>query len=131
MTLFRPLSSPFRAVSRIVTRLSSTSAEGSYKDISVGPDGKLHVGKLTFVEEPLGLPAKERYGRPHLEFNESIGPDNRHVISKKLGWGMSSSTWLARDKMYAPPVSLTICLPTYPEKTRMLPSRSLTAITPA
>ncbi|KAK0244245.1 kinase-like domain-containing protein [Armillaria nabsnona] len=111
MTLFWPLSSSFRAVSRIATRLSSTSTEGPYKDTSVGPDGKIHVGKLIFVEEPLGLPAKERYGWPYLDFNESIGPDNCYVISRKLGWGMSSSTWLARDKMYAPPVSLTMCLP--------------------
>ncbi|KAK0187959.1 kinase-like protein [Armillaria mellea] len=107
--VFLPSSSllrPFRAFSRIATWPSSTVAEGSYKDVSVGPDGKLHVGKLTCVEEPLGLPAKEGYGWPHLKFNESIGPDNRYVISRKLGWGMSSSIWLARDK-----ISLTVITP--------------------
>ncbi|KAK0449113.1 kinase-like protein [Armillaria borealis] len=108
MFLFRPALRSFRAVSRIATRLSSTSAEGPYKDISVGPDEKLHVGKLTFVEEPLGLPAKEHFGWPHLEFNESIGPDNRYVISRKLGWGMPSSTWLARDKIENSYVALKI-----------------------
>ncbi|PBK74828.1 kinase-like protein [Armillaria solidipes] len=108
MSLFRPALRSFRAISRITARLSSTSAEGPYKDISVGPDGKLHVGKLTFVEEPLGLPAKEHFGWPHLEFNESIGPDNRYVISRKLGWGMSSSTWLARDKIENSYVALKI-----------------------
>ncbi|KAK0212175.1 kinase-like domain-containing protein [Desarmillaria ectypa] len=66
--------------------------------ISVGPDGKVYAD-LTFVEEPLALPAQEGYGWPQLEFNEAIGPENRYVISRKLGWGMSSSTWLARDKV--------------------------------
>ncbi|KAK0430418.1 kinase-like protein [Armillaria borealis] len=45
------------------------------------------------------MSAEEGYGWPQLEFNEAIGPENRYVICRKLGWGMSSSTWLARDTM--------------------------------
>ncbi|KAG2350165.1 kinase-like protein [Suillus weaverae] len=49
--------------------------------------------------EPLGLPAQDGFGWPQLEFNEAIGPDDRYIICRKLGWGMHSSTWLARDKI--------------------------------
>jgi hypothetical protein len=66
--------------------------------ISIGPDGKVNVD-LTFVEEPLGLPSKDGYGWPQIEFNQHLGPDNRYIVSKKLGWGISSSTWLAYDRL--------------------------------
>ncbi|PBK92967.1 kinase-like protein [Armillaria gallica] len=66
--------------------------------IKTGPDEKAGLD-LVFVEEPLGLPAEEGYGWPQLEFNEAIGPEKRYVVCRKLGWGMSSSTWLARDTM--------------------------------
>jgi hypothetical protein len=64
--------------------------------ISVGPDGKVNVD-LTFVEEPLGMPASDGYGWPPFEFGEKLGPEKRYTIVRKLGWGMSSSTWLAHD----------------------------------
>lgn len=65
--------------------------------VSVTEDGQTFVD-LEFVEEPLGMPASEGYGWPNLEFGEAIGPDNRYDIVRKLGWGMTSSTWLARDR---------------------------------
>ncbi|KIJ33147.1 hypothetical protein M422DRAFT_52576 [Sphaerobolus stellatus SS14] len=71
-------------------------SEPTNKHVSVGLDGKVSVD-LTFVEEPPGLPVQEGYGWPQLEFNQTIGPGSRYVIVRKLGWGMSSSTWLARD----------------------------------
>lgn len=55
-----------------------------------------------FVEEPLGLLAEQGYGFPQLEFGESIGGKSGDVcfqILRKLGWGMNSSVWLAKDKM--------------------------------
>ncbi|KDR71809.1 hypothetical protein GALMADRAFT_143593 [Galerina marginata CBS 339.88] len=64
---------------------------------SVGPDGKPCVD-LTFIEEPLGMPGSDGYGWPQFAFGEAIGPDKRYTIVRKLGWGMSSSTWLARDQ---------------------------------
>lgn len=73
--------------------------EPSNKHISVDPHGRVNVD-LTFVEEPLGLPAQDGYGWPEIDFGQTIGPENRYVISRKLGWGMSSSTWLARDLKY-------------------------------
>ncbi|KAK0441957.1 kinase-like protein [Armillaria borealis] len=78
----------------IINAQKSTSNE----HISTGPDEKAGLD-LTFVEEPLGLPAEEGYGWPQLEFNEAIGPEKRYVVCRKLGWGMSSSTWLAHDTM--------------------------------
>jgi hypothetical protein len=56
------------------------------------------VFDLTFASEPIGMPASETYGFPQLEFGERIGPEARYTISRKLGWGMHSSTWLARDE---------------------------------
>src|SRR6185437_6921349 len=49
--------------------------------VSIGPDGKVNVD-LTFVEEPLGLPSKDGYGWPQIEFNQHLGPDNRYVVSR-------------------------------------------------
>ena len=43
------------------------------------------------------MPASDRYGWPQFEFGEGIGPDERYVIVRKLGLGMTSSTWLARN----------------------------------
>jgi len=60
-------------------------------------EGK-EVFDLTFVSEPLGLPASRAYGFTQLEFGERIGPEARYTIARKLGWGMHSSTWLARDE---------------------------------
>ncbi|KAF8573007.1 kinase-like protein [Ramaria rubella] len=79
----------------------------SNQRVSVGADGKPCVD-LTFVEEPLGIPAQEGYGWPQLEFNQTVGPENRYVILRKLGWGMSSSTWLARDQMGKSYVALKV-----------------------
>ena len=73
-------------------------SEPSNQHFSVGADGKTYVD-LSFASEPLGMPAKDGYGWPQIDINQSIGPDNRYTIRRKLGWGMSSSTWLARDRM--------------------------------
>ncbi|KAJ3884466.1 kinase-like protein [Lentinula edodes] len=66
------------------------------QEFYVDKDGTSRVN-LSFVEEPLGLPGSKGYGWPQLEFGERIGPDLRYEIKRKLGWGMSSSTWLAYD----------------------------------
>ncbi|KAG8832213.1 hypothetical protein FRC17_001749 [Serendipita sp. 399] len=36
-------------------------------------------------------------GWPQFEFGEKMGENGRYTIVRKLGWGMHSSTWLARD----------------------------------
>ncbi|KAJ7178159.1 kinase-like protein [Mycena filopes] len=45
------------------------------------------------------MPAADGYGWAQFDFGDSIGPDQRYTIMRKLGWGMHSSTWLARDKV--------------------------------
>ncbi|THH03576.1 hypothetical protein EW146_g10394 [Bondarzewia mesenterica] len=53
--------------------------------------------ELDFVEEPLGLTANQGYGYFRVDFGETIGPDGRYEIKRKLGWGRNASIWLARD----------------------------------
>lgn len=45
------------------------------------------------------MPVADGYGWARFEFGDQIGRDNRYTITQKLGWGMHSSTWLARDSM--------------------------------
>ncbi|KAJ7036690.1 kinase-like protein [Mycena alexandri] len=65
---------------------------------SVDAEGKTVVD-LSFASEALGLPAADGYGWAQLEFGDSVGDDQRYTILRKLGWGMHSSTWLARDEV--------------------------------
>lgn len=39
---------------------------------------------LEFIEEPLGLLADQRYGFLQVDFGESIGPEGRFQIVRKL-----------------------------------------------
>ncbi|KAF9007244.1 kinase-like protein [Hymenopellis radicata] len=63
---------------------------------SVGPNGETFVD-YSFASEPLGMPALRDCGWARLDFGQKIGPSARYTIERKLGWGMHSSTWLARD----------------------------------
>jgi len=47
---------------------------------------------IKFIEEPLGLSAEQGYGFPRFEFGESLGPDNRFKVVRKLDFGVNSST---------------------------------------
>ena len=64
--------------------------------LSIDPEGE-QIIYLTFVSEALGMPAAEGYGWAQFEFGDQIGQDDWYTITRKLGRGMSSSTWLARD----------------------------------
>jgi len=77
-------------------RSSTTHLEPTNQHLSVErEDGE--VADLTFVSEALGMPAMKGQGWAQFEFGDQIGQDNRYTIVRKLGWGMFSSTWLARD----------------------------------
>jgi len=43
------------------------------------------------------MPAADGYGWVQFEFGDQIDRDDRYITVRKLGWGMHSSTWLARD----------------------------------
>ncbi|KAF9018565.1 kinase-like protein [Hymenopellis radicata] len=65
---------------------------------SVGPNGEPFVD-YSFASEALGMPASRDFGWARLDFGQKIGPNERYTIERKLGWGMHSSTWLARDTL--------------------------------
>jgi hypothetical protein len=50
------------------------------------------------IEEPLGIPAADGHGYAQFDFGQTIGPENRYKVVRKLGWGMYSSIWMAFDK---------------------------------
>jgi len=77
---------------------STPQLEPTNQHFSVDPDGE-QVVDLTFVSEAIGMPAAKGYGWAQFEFGDQIGQDNRYTIVRKLGRGMYSSTWLARDSM--------------------------------
>ncbi|PPQ72735.1 hypothetical protein CVT26_003021 [Gymnopilus dilepis] len=66
------------------------------------------IPHFEFAEEPLGLPASEGFGyfqgRPGLVF----GPDKRFKLQTKLGFGTTSSVWLARDSIRDTHVAIKI-----------------------
>ncbi|KAH7904191.1 kinase-like domain-containing protein [Hygrophoropsis aurantiaca] len=55
------------------------------------------VPHFIFTEEPLGLPASEGFGYFQGDPGCSLGPDLRFKLETKLGYGTTSSVWLARD----------------------------------
>lgn len=79
---------------RQMSRTPSTQANAHW---SSDHNGK-PVVDLTFIEEPLGILGEDGYGWPFIDFGESVGPDGRYVISRKLGFGSTSSVWPARDQ---------------------------------
>ncbi|KAJ3980475.1 kinase-like protein [Lentinula detonsa] len=92
----------FKLSRHSLTRSFETSArisvpsEPKNQHFSVGADGKTYVD-LEFVEEALGMPAKDGYGWARFESGDKIGPGECYTVLRKLGWGGYSSTWLARD----------------------------------
>ncbi|PIL30861.1 hypothetical protein GSI_07030 [Ganoderma sinense ZZ0214-1] len=55
---------------------------------------------LTLDEEPLGVGSKYGFGHYDAQFGEVIFPADRstgYCVERKLGWGLYSSVWLARE----------------------------------
>jgi hypothetical protein len=55
---------------------------------------------ISHSEEPLGLPASEGFGYFQGGPGLILGPNSRFKLQAKLGFGTTSSVWLARDLMY-------------------------------
>ncbi|KZV87169.1 kinase-like protein [Exidia glandulosa HHB12029] len=81
-----------------------------------GPSGNdVSPYTLTFASEALGVP---ELGWPQLKFGARIGPASRYEIVRKLGWGLTSSTWLARDASTRDFVAVKVLTSEWTKKTR-------------
>ena len=84
------------AISRVLRiRLAS-----SVSNMNPSANEKQDIPRFTFSEEPLGLPASEGFGWFQGGPGLTLGPDCRFTLQAKLGFGTTSSVWLARDCMY-------------------------------
>jgi len=64
-----------------------------------GANQQRNTRHFTFAQEPLGLPASKGYGYFQGGPGLTLGPDCRFELKAKLGFGKTSSVWLARDCM--------------------------------
>lgn len=92
--------------------------------------------QLEFVEEPCGIPADKGWGYLQVEFGERIGPEGRYEILRKLGWGMYSSVWLAKDLVFVIFFVLLCVLVFVPSPTKLMyelkfPATAPTASSPS
>jgi serine/threonine-protein kinase SRPK3 len=91
--LFRRLYQSSVTISRVL-RIRFTS---SMANSNPGANEQQDIPQFTFSEEPLGLPAWEGFGYFQGGPGLTIGPDCRFKLQAKLGFGITSSVWLARD----------------------------------
>ncbi|KAG6902111.1 hypothetical protein C0995_004292 [Termitomyces sp. Mi166 len=66
------------------------------------------VPTFSFNEEPLGIGAVYGYGYFQDGPGSTLGPQNRYKVEAKLGFGATSSVWLARDDVEKGYVSIKI-----------------------
>ena len=83
------------AISRML-QIRLTSSVANSKLGSTKQQDTLH---FNFFEEPLGLPASEGCGYFQGGPGVTFGPKLRYKLLAKLGFGKTSSVWLARDCM--------------------------------
>jgi hypothetical protein len=78
---------------------ATTPRSDSYtKESTADPQLEGVARNMTFFEKPLGLSGSDGYGWPRFVAGDLIGPGGRYCLTRKLGWVMSSSVWLARDQ---------------------------------
>ncbi|KAI0315032.1 kinase-like domain-containing protein [Amylostereum chailletii] len=78
--------------------------------------------------QPPQKPAHDEDGWPQLAFNQAIGPENRYVVSRQLGRGVSAITWLAHDQQENSYVSLKVLNRYYTNLARYGPVWELQAL---
>jgi hypothetical protein len=74
-----------------------TTALDNARLSSEGKNGE-NVTAFIFASEAIGMSAEHGCDWAQFRISDTIGNDLRYTIVRKLGWGMHSSTWLARDK---------------------------------
>ena len=78
---------------------NQTVPQPSERHISVDPE-EITRSYLNFIEEPLGFRTEQGHGFIRIQFGDTIGPDHRYKVVRKLGWGTNSSVWMAFDGQY-------------------------------
>jgi serine/threonine protein kinase len=66
------------------------------------------VNGLKPLEEPLHLTVDDGYGFARIKSGDSLGQQDRFSVIRRLGWGMYSSTWLAKDHQDAKHVAVKV-----------------------
>lgn len=84
---------PFLAMVHNKTSLSAPTTEQSSHDTP--------TVTLEFKEEPIGLPPSAGFGFLDVNIGDELGPDGCYVVLRKLGYGVYSNVWLARDTRLA------------------------------
>src|SRR5260370_13871808 len=79
-----------------VFRIRRTS---SMANLNLSANEQQDTPQFAFSEEPLGLPASEGFGYFQGGPGLTFGPDYRFKLQAKLGFGTTSSVWLARDRV--------------------------------
>lgn len=116
----------FYSSPRVTSALPKSAAMATESSDSTSSDSEMPPGttyeltrdngetfELSFVEEPLGIGKDVGYGYVDLQFGERIGPEGRYEILRKLGYGRSSSVWLARDHEPRPEKSRFVAIKCY------------------
>ena len=98
------LRQPSVAASRVLQRRTTSSIA----DSNPVADEQQDILQFTFSEEPLGLPASEGFGYFQGGPGLTLGPNSRFKLQAKLGFGTTSSVWLARDHMYDFSIAFTL-----------------------
>ena len=97
----------FRRLQQSISRVLHSRLTSSMANPNLGANEQQQdIPHFTFSEEPLGLPASEGFGYFQGGPGLTFGPDSRFKLQAKLGFGIVSSVWLARDCMYD---SLSCC----------------------
>ncbi|KAJ3885396.1 kinase-like protein [Lentinula edodes] len=88
----------------LMIRSSSTSAFSgasalSRRSFSRTPSQSLAalVNGFKPLDEPLHLSVDDGYGFARIKSGDNLGQHDRFSVIRRLGWGMYSSTWLAKD----------------------------------
>jgi hypothetical protein len=86
--------------SAVIPRQTCFASSVANSNLDTNEQQKSNVPHFTFSEEPLGVPASDGYGYFQGGPGLTLGPENRFKLQAKLGFGTTSSVWLARDRMY-------------------------------
>jgi hypothetical protein len=96
---------PGHLLATVATRAPTGSVVASIATAQAGGgqaieylDAPQGSAELVFTEEPLGVPRSHGFGYMNINVRDEIGS---YEIIRKVGYGMYSTVWLARDTRHA------------------------------